>query len=141
MANIDEFLSRLQKVRATGKDRWQACCPAHDDKSPSFNVMVADDGKIIMKCHAGCSVEAITAAMGMELSDLFPDTEKERYNQGLRPWQRERLNDDLKHARYVTKLYERDKAAGVTIDDICKRQALNAYKKIKEIELRLKNNQ
>lgn len=140
MANIELFLSSLEKVRPIGKNRWVARCPAHEDRSPSFNVMLTDEGKIVMKCHAACSVEAICSAVGINQSDLFPDTKKERYDQGLRPWQRERLNDELMHARYVVKLYERDKSRQAEIDETCKRQALTAYKKIKEIELRLKNN-
>lgn len=77
--NVEDFLSRLDKVKSTGRDTWAACCPAHDDSSPSFQIRLADDGKILLHCFAGCSVQDIAAAVGIELSDLFPDTKTHRY--------------------------------------------------------------
>ena len=56
---------------------WSAApCPAHDDDSPSFGWKVADDGAVILKCQAGCASEAIVAALGIEMRDLFPPTER-----------------------------------------------------------------
>ena len=66
------FLDRLQKVRRTGPGRWIACCPAHDDKSPSLAIREVEDGRVLIHCFSGCSVQEITGALGMELSDLFP---------------------------------------------------------------------
>ena len=68
---LDAVLSRLQKVRGRAGS-YIACCPAHDDKSPSMTVREADDGKILMHCFAGCSVDAIAGAIGLDLTDLFP---------------------------------------------------------------------
>ncbi len=34
---------------------------------------LGDDGKLLLKCFAGCSVEAICAAVGWQVSDLFAD--------------------------------------------------------------------
>ena len=36
----DKLLSRVDGVRSTGQDRWQARCPAHDDKTPSLAIPV-----------------------------------------------------------------------------------------------------
>ncbi|MBU6995602.1 CHC2 zinc finger domain-containing protein [Ferrovum myxofaciens] len=66
------FVERLQKVRRTGPGRWLACCPAHDDKSPSLAIREADDNRVLIHCFGGCSVQEITGALGMELQDLFP---------------------------------------------------------------------
>jgi putative DNA primase/helicase len=52
-----EFLAGLENVRAV-KCGWQARCPAHDDKIPSLSVS-EHDGKILLHCHAGCSVKDI----------------------------------------------------------------------------------
>ncbi len=73
---IDTLLSRLQKVKRTGKDRWIACCPAHDDRSPSLSVM-DDNGKILIHCFGGCEVGDILAALGMEFTDLFPPRDED----------------------------------------------------------------
>jgi len=53
-----------------------ARCPAHDDKNPSLSIIEASDGKILLKCFAGCSTEEICNAIGIQVSDLFPKTEK-----------------------------------------------------------------
>jgi hypothetical protein len=45
-------------------------CPAHDDSTPSLSVNYKD-GKVLMCCHAGCSIDAIVAKIGLAMSDLF----------------------------------------------------------------------
>ncbi len=40
-----------------------ALCPAHDDKNPSLSIDVQPDGKILLKCFAGCSQEAVVEAL------------------------------------------------------------------------------
>lgn len=66
------LLSRLEKVKQTGKDRWLACCPAHPDKHPSLNIRETPDGTVLIKCFASCGAAEVVAAVGLELSDLFP---------------------------------------------------------------------
>ncbi len=50
-----------------------ATCPVHDDSKPSMSVTESDDGKALLYCHAGCSIEAIVEALGLTMSDLFAD--------------------------------------------------------------------
>jgi hypothetical protein len=33
---------------------WMARCPAHEDRNPSLSVHDADEGKVLVCCHAGC---------------------------------------------------------------------------------------
>lgn len=73
MSKLQNLLSRLQKVKQTGKDSWIACCPAHADRSPSFTVRELPDGRILAHCFAGCSIEDAVEAAGLTLSDLMPD--------------------------------------------------------------------
>ena len=55
--------SGLDKVRWRGNRRFTACCPAHNDRNPSFNASDVD-GKILVKCFAGCTqAEVINALM------------------------------------------------------------------------------
>jgi hypothetical protein len=70
---IDSILSRLQKVRRTGAHRWSACCPAHEDRSPSLSIVQNETGKVFVNCFAGCDGRAIMSAIGMTLADLYPD--------------------------------------------------------------------
>lgn len=66
------LIPRLDKVRSRGPGSWMACCPAHADRSPSLSIREAADGKILLRCMAGCSLEQIVEAVGLEVSDLFP---------------------------------------------------------------------
>lgn len=69
---IEDILSRLEKVRKTGPNNWLACCPAHDDNSPSLTLHAADDGRILVKCFAECSFEEIVGAVGLGWEPWFP---------------------------------------------------------------------
>ena len=71
MAPFEQVVERLQGVRRTG-DRATALCPSHDDSDPSLSVAVADDGRVLLCCHAGCPTERVVESIGFEMSDLFP---------------------------------------------------------------------
>lgn len=71
--SIDDFLGKLDGVTSDGKGGWMACCPAHDDHNPSMHVNVGADGRILVKCYAGCTTEDICAALGLKLRDLMAD--------------------------------------------------------------------
>lgn len=77
MNPIDKLLPKLQKVRKSSKNRWFACCPAHDDTNPSLSIVYHEDsGGIGLRCFGqGCSTRQITNAVGLEPSDLFPEKE------------------------------------------------------------------
>ena len=67
------LLCRLVRVRKAGHDRWMACCPAHDDGTPSLSIRELDDGRVLLHCFTGCAVEAILDAVGLQFGDLYPD--------------------------------------------------------------------
>ena len=67
-----DILSMLEGVRETGKDRWLARCPAHDDKSPSLSIRNAGD-PLLIHCFAGCDALDVVHAVSLELGDLFAD--------------------------------------------------------------------
>ena len=68
---LDLVLSLLEGWTKQGPRQFQARCPAHDDRSPSLSIGVGLNGKVLLRCHAGCSVEAIVEAIGLEMADLF----------------------------------------------------------------------
>lgn len=72
MTPTETLLGRLAGVRRSGSG-WSARCPAHDDRKPSLSISEGDDGRVLIKCFAGCSVEAIVSAVGLGLQDLFPE--------------------------------------------------------------------
>jgi hypothetical protein len=40
-----------------------------------LSVREGDDGRVLLHCHAGCPVDEVVAALGLELHDLFPTRE------------------------------------------------------------------
>ena len=66
---ISELLPRLECVSGSGT-QYSARCPAHEDKKASLSVSVGEKG-VLLNCHAGCTVEQITASLGLTASDLF----------------------------------------------------------------------
>ncbi|MBN2371767.1 MAG: AAA family ATPase [Vicinamibacteria bacterium] len=71
----DGFLSRLEGVHRTGDDKATAKCPAHDDQRASLSVGIGGDGRILLKCFAGCETLAIIKALGLTMADLMPARE------------------------------------------------------------------
>ena len=67
---IHDFLSLLNGVKPSGSS-FVARCPAHDDRQQSLSVSEGDDGRILVKCFAGCEIRDIVAAVGLKLNDLF----------------------------------------------------------------------
>lgn len=76
--HVDDLLHRLEKVKATGPGKWMARCPAHEDRSPSLAIKESD-GTILLHCFAGCSVEDVAGAIGVEMIALFPPTDKREW--------------------------------------------------------------
>ncbi|TRO23741.1 virulence-associated protein E [Ectopseudomonas mendocina] len=74
MNPIDNMLPRLEKLKQVSQGKWIALCPAHGDRNPSLSVRELEDGKVLLKCWAGCSAEEIVSALGLHLRDLFPDS-------------------------------------------------------------------
>jgi hypothetical protein len=70
--STDKLLSHLTRVKRTAPGKWSACCPAHEDRSPSLAVRELDDGRVLVHCFGGCSVEEIVGAVGLGMEDLFP---------------------------------------------------------------------
>ncbi len=77
-APILPALEALPKARHLQSGGWVACCPAHEDRSPSLAWTVADDGRALIACHAGCTAEAVVTALGLTLVDLFVPQEGAR---------------------------------------------------------------
>jgi hypothetical protein len=84
--STSQLLDRLEAARATGSGRWLAKCPAHPDRSPSLSVRELDDGTVLVKCFAGCGASDIVTAVGLTLSDLFPERADERARKPSRAW-------------------------------------------------------
>ncbi len=68
MTDLDQVLElQLEEVRRSG-DGYVALCPCHEDKRPSLSIGTGDDGRLLLKCFAGCSWDELRAALGLESS-------------------------------------------------------------------------
>jgi putative DNA primase/helicase len=56
-----------------GESSWVARCPAHDDRHPSLSIAEGADGRLLLRCFAGCSWSAIKTAL--EARSLWPERE------------------------------------------------------------------
>jgi hypothetical protein len=57
-----ESLARALSGRKAGA-AWMARCPVHDDREPSLSITDARNGKVLVRCHAGCDQRDVIAAL------------------------------------------------------------------------------
>ena len=79
--NVEAILARLNGVRPSG-EQWMARCPAHEDKWPSLSVR-GENGRVLLHCFAGCTVEAICEALEIKVSDLFAEDTARKSEPGI----------------------------------------------------------
>jgi Protein of unknown function (DUF3631) len=75
-ATLDKFLGRLDGVSRNGK-QFKALCPAHHDRNTSLSVRETN-GKILVKCFAGCTTEDVCKALEIEIRELFIEHRSEK---------------------------------------------------------------
>ncbi len=74
---VQQVLDRLEGVKKNGVG-WHARCPVdghgkgRGDKSQSLSVSRGDDDRVLLKCHAGCDIQEVLAAVGLKTKELFP---------------------------------------------------------------------
>ncbi|MDQ3919586.1 MAG: AAA family ATPase [Acidobacteriota bacterium] len=59
---INDVLPKLKGVKSTASG-WTALCPAHDDRRNSLSVSRGAGESVLLHCHAGCTFEAVQAAL------------------------------------------------------------------------------
>jgi hypothetical protein len=72
--NATQVSTRLSGREVSGG--FKAKCPAHDDGHASLSIGSGDDGRVLLKCFAGCSTDDICRAMNVKAADLFPEKER-----------------------------------------------------------------
>lgn len=135
---IGNLLNRLEKVKGK-KGRWTACCPAHADRSPSLAITALDDGRILLKCFAGCSAYEIVNSVGMDIQDLFPKEQllgKKHDNQAIKSERRPFYATDLMRIIHfealLTGIAAFDLSEGRVISPTDKKRLKTAFERINE---------
>ncbi len=57
------ILALLERVRPSAGGHT-ALCPGHPDKQSSLSIGIGSNGRLLLKCFAGCSFERVMAALG-----------------------------------------------------------------------------
>ena len=70
---FNEIASKLNKSSRNGEDSVKACCPAHEDRNPSFIASLSPKGDVLMNCFSGCSFESICDSLGIEAKDCMSE--------------------------------------------------------------------
>ena len=106
---VDELLNHLRKVRKNGAHSWMACCPAHDDKSPSLSLSEGSDGHILVHCFAGCTPQEVMTSLGLSLGDLFPKKDQHSFDdQPPKPLPKgTRLEEEIKNLEFKVAFYRK----------------------------------
>jgi hypothetical protein len=109
-----ESLADTLKARPTGRLKWVARCPAHEDRSPSLSITEGRDGRVLVHCFGGCRPEAILEAIGLTFADLKPTATPLS----------ERAQLTRKREQYVVAAQERKQKERVIIDRIRRLEAI-----------------
>ncbi len=114
---MTDLLACLKNVARSGEG-WTARCPAHDDRTPSLSIRHADDGKVLVHCHAGCNQERVIAALrgrGLWANDgLYPLSRTVR---GA-PVEHKPDPDDIRRSEAASAIWERAKRAQGTLVEV-----------------------
>jgi hypothetical protein len=86
-APVERVLSALRQLGREPKRQgtgWSCICPAHDDHTPSLTIHVGHEGRALVNCHAGCTVNAVCCAIGLRMADLFERKQSPRNDEAAR---------------------------------------------------------
>lgn len=130
--DINEILSKFQRVYKSGNDQWQCLCPVHDDKSPSVGIKYTKDGRILIHCFSGCPTNEILDAVGISFDDLFPDKLENEYKPIKRAFNPYAVLTSLSNEVLLCTLAAMDLSKGKILNEIDKQRLILAYSRIKE---------
>jgi putative DNA primase/helicase len=120
---LDVVLVRLgDSVKRTGDGKYQAKCAAHEDRTPSLSVSRGEGGKVVMYCHAKCTINAICAAIGLKPSDLFPPREQRSHNGNGR-------HHAANGSRRIAQTYDYVSRQGELLFQVCRTEPKGFYQR------------
>lgn len=73
--HIEDIIGRFQGVKKIGEKSYQCKCNSHKDDKASLTI-TEEDNKILMHCHAGCSLNQILSSVGLQEKDLFNNVQE-----------------------------------------------------------------
>lgn len=126
----DTLISRLDRPKKIGRDRWLARCPAHEDRRPSLSIRELNDGRTLVHCFGGCDVESVLGALGLDFADLFPEKPIDHAPRVKKPYSVRDVVHALRFELTVAFVLLADLAADRPIDSAARERAGAAAKRI-----------
>lgn len=105
-ATTAETIAKALGGRKAGSG-WTARCPAHDDRTPSLSVCDAENGDVLVRCHAGCDQTRVINVL--RTRGLW---ERTRRRGGRRPFKaspnkaNDPARDDASRTEYALRIWE-----------------------------------
>ena len=132
---IEIILEKLKKVRKSGNN-YMACCPAHEDSDPSLSLTQLPDGRILMKCFAGCEITEILHKLGLSISDLFPDHGLGNYRSFINVEKTIKAHKQkpLQHEKTILAIADADRKAGKRLSTADMERERQAFMKLRQYE-------
>lgn len=96
---LNTVLERLDNPRPSGNN-WRAACPTGHRSKFALAISEGDDGRALVYCHAGCSVDEIVSGLGLQKQDLF--AQQDPVN--MTPQQRREYRDKVRQSGWRTAL-------------------------------------
>lgn len=127
---IEDIINRLSRVKRTGTGRWIACCPAHEDRTPSMTLREMPDGRILIHCFGGCSTDEVLGALGLTFDALFPEKLADHLPRQRRPFNASDVLEAVSHEMIVVAVAGSDLAKGRALSEIDHARLLTAIGRI-----------
>ncbi len=110
-----ESIARALGGRKAGSG-WSARCPAHDDRTPSLSLRETGEGKVLVRCHAGCDQDQVIAQL--KASGLWTQNGPRVFRHAasrrvIKPTEPD--HDDSKRTEAALSIWQAAKPAGGTL--------------------------
>jgi hypothetical protein len=103
-------------ARALGGQRyargWMACCPAHDDRTPSLSIADGVEGRILLTCFAGCTWAAISDVL--QARSLWPSRNAHRTKSATASERRSPLRSEADPIAFARRMWREATAVSGT---------------------------
>jgi putative DNA primase/helicase len=90
---------------------WTACCPTHDDQRPSLSIRDAEDGMVLVRCHAGCGQERLIAAL-LRARNLWTDIRLKSLRAARPIVERQQEDNDVRRSKDGIAIWQSATPAG-----------------------------
>ena len=68
--SVQDVLRRLKSVQHVRRMHWTARCPAHVVRRPKLSISARSDGRVFLRCAAGCHPSDVLDALGLTLNGV-----------------------------------------------------------------------